>query len=240
MTSRYIPVKVRRDLHERSRGLCECCGSAGSLERHHLIEHHIGGPNTLENLIHLCPSCHAQLPKILDQDQQRRIQEWHHKDGAGQNRAANASLSTIIPVMTIGTTLFMNARYVWTIDEQQAVSLIPDDSGLCANVVFLNELLSLNILVLGNRMIWQGNCNVSKFESDLIRIESGSDWFEISAQPILTLRGSLHFNGMPIVFTETEGLSFPGFSGAGTRIECSDSHRSAISMNKDGRFMLTP
>lgn len=68
---RYVPVSVRRELVEASRGRCCLCRQviipkeayfaniSTVLERHHIIFFASGGGNESENLVLLCPLCHA-------------------------------------------------------------------------------------------------------------------------------------------------------------------------------------
>ena len=46
-------------LRARSRGLCELCGAADAVVRHHRLRRSQGGLNTLGNLLHLCVACHT-------------------------------------------------------------------------------------------------------------------------------------------------------------------------------------
>lgn len=58
--SNPIPEKVYAELRERYI-YCVCCGSAESLQSHHIVYRSQGGPTTLENLILLCGnSCHPR------------------------------------------------------------------------------------------------------------------------------------------------------------------------------------
>jgi len=72
-SSRYIPKEVQRQLREISRDRCCVCGHLISfdeisleIERDILHQHHIiyfseGGENSAENLLVVCPSCHAKI-----------------------------------------------------------------------------------------------------------------------------------------------------------------------------------
>lgn len=63
-----IPEPVRRQLEERSGGVCEGCGQARAINMHHRKYLSRGGDHTLSNLIHLCGAgntsgCHGRAHK---------------------------------------------------------------------------------------------------------------------------------------------------------------------------------
>ena len=55
-----LPPRLRRDLAARDRGCCRIpgCGRTGRVHAHHIIHRAHHGPNTLENLLTLCPFHH--------------------------------------------------------------------------------------------------------------------------------------------------------------------------------------
>ena len=62
MTRKAIPVDVTvRVLHECAYKCANPrCRYPITLDRHHLIEHSKGGPDAADNLLALCPNCHAE------------------------------------------------------------------------------------------------------------------------------------------------------------------------------------
>lgn len=52
--------RVAKTVTERD-GACVRCGSTHYLSAHHIIPRAEGGPDTPENLVSLCVSCHARL-----------------------------------------------------------------------------------------------------------------------------------------------------------------------------------
>lgn len=44
---------------------CFFCGEDGALDRHHIIPKRYGGPDTDDNLVTLCPTCHAKIERKL-------------------------------------------------------------------------------------------------------------------------------------------------------------------------------
>lgn len=79
MRGKPIPQKVREAVRERSRGLCEarldgCRWSA--TEMHHVKSRARGGPNTAENIKHLCWSCHMKVTTHAPGTAHLRTQSW--------------------------------------------------------------------------------------------------------------------------------------------------------------------
>ena len=56
-TSRYIPVKIRRTIHERDKGRCRVCDSTENLSFDHVKPFSRGGRHTRSNLQLLCMPC---------------------------------------------------------------------------------------------------------------------------------------------------------------------------------------
>lgn len=52
-------IKLRSSILKRDKYACQECGVQTSLEVHHIIPVHLNGPDTLDNLVTLCISCHA-------------------------------------------------------------------------------------------------------------------------------------------------------------------------------------
>lgn len=52
---------------------CFCCGIEGYIERAHIVPLSLGGTNSLDNLLLLCPKCHTESPDVIDA---RYMFEW--------------------------------------------------------------------------------------------------------------------------------------------------------------------
>lgn len=66
MKAKQIPLRVTKLLIERSQGVCELCGMAPAVERHHRCGRQMGGSreawvNEVSNLLHVCHPCHAMV-----------------------------------------------------------------------------------------------------------------------------------------------------------------------------------
>lgn len=62
--SRTQTATMRKVLHDAEK--CELCGSRRCLEAHHIIPVSVGGPDSIDNMIVVCGSCHAKLtPKSV-------------------------------------------------------------------------------------------------------------------------------------------------------------------------------
>ena len=61
--------KLSKQARQRDQGECTLCGSTNRVGAHHRIHRREGGPDTLENLISLCASCHRKAHAFKDIDQ---------------------------------------------------------------------------------------------------------------------------------------------------------------------------
>ena len=61
-----IRPSVRRELHERSNGICERCKSARAVEAAHTLRRmDIRVKTTVEDLCHACKECHIHMDSTL-------------------------------------------------------------------------------------------------------------------------------------------------------------------------------
>jgi hypothetical protein len=95
MNRRSIPLDVKQLLFEQSRGTCAICGSTAYLEMAHITPFADGGDNTLENLMVLCPTCHAAVDssRISGETLARIKEEWVEKGIAGKGAISEAAAS---------------------------------------------------------------------------------------------------------------------------------------------------
>lgn len=54
-----VPAAVRRAVYARDDHACVLCGDTRAIHLHHVVHRSQGGTNTAENLVCLCPFCHA-------------------------------------------------------------------------------------------------------------------------------------------------------------------------------------
>ena len=218
--SRYVPAPIRRELSERSHGLCECCGFGGSTDRHHLVEYHLGGPNTVDNLLVLCPSCHRQVPKYLSIEQQRRLQEWHHENNRAGTLSSTTKLQSQLLAIDIGTVIFDDVQNVMATDDQNIITLHRDAAGIAANIVMLDRAFEPNILVLSNKVIVDDGCEISTSRDRIVVARDGHVWFDIASNDLITVRGEVQYGDERFTFTEEEGLHFRGMNMRYAKIAC--------------------
>jgi 5-methylcytosine-specific restriction endonuclease McrA len=60
----YAYARLRSQILQRDGWRCQWCGSLAGVEVHHLLHRSQGGPDSAENLISLCPSCHKSAHRI--------------------------------------------------------------------------------------------------------------------------------------------------------------------------------
>jgi 5-methylcytosine-specific restriction endonuclease McrA len=58
-TRKRVPADVRRAVYARDNYACVLCGDARVIHLHHVVHRSLGGTNTADNLVCLCPYCHA-------------------------------------------------------------------------------------------------------------------------------------------------------------------------------------
>jgi len=54
-----IPTAIRREVYDRDDRRCILCGDDRSIHLHHVRHRSQGGQSVPENLVCLCPACHA-------------------------------------------------------------------------------------------------------------------------------------------------------------------------------------
>jgi len=59
MSLKKIPTAIRRAVYLRDNYACALCEDDRAIHVHHIIPRRAGGTNSLDNLICLCPLCHA-------------------------------------------------------------------------------------------------------------------------------------------------------------------------------------
>lgn len=50
---------IRNEVRKRQKNACAECGRVGKLQVHHRVPQCMGGDDTIENAIGLCPRCHS-------------------------------------------------------------------------------------------------------------------------------------------------------------------------------------
>ncbi|SDI18750.1 HNH endonuclease [Alteribacillus persepolensis] len=61
--SRTIGSKLKKDVYKKCKNRCVVCRAEDNLHIHHVKKYSEGGLNELDNLVLLCPSCHADTHK---------------------------------------------------------------------------------------------------------------------------------------------------------------------------------
>jgi len=84
---RSIPAKIIEALLAQSNNQCSICGAKSHLELHHIQNLSIGGVNSQENLIVLCPTCHMYVHRSgITPDLLLAIKkEWTERHIQGRN-----------------------------------------------------------------------------------------------------------------------------------------------------------
>ena len=87
-----IPQSVKQEIHERSGGRCEICGSIHGLQHHHIVKRSQGGPDTAENIILLCwehhhgtYGVHGKHGHKLDKQLKLQLQNKYFEQGKSED-----------------------------------------------------------------------------------------------------------------------------------------------------------
>lgn len=225
--NRHIPTGVERLLRQRSGGVCECCGAAGSPDRHHLMEYSLGGGHELENLLLFCPACHRQIPKYLSLTQQEALQSWNQANVGVGNLNTTAHLTAIEPSMDIGTVVFRSVRNVLRAHGQNIITLHKELSGIFMNIVML-EHFEPKLLVLSNKVIVNDGFTLQTSRDEVIVDDStGATQFRVTGGETLTIRGRVKMRDETFRFDE-EGFKFRGMNLKYVEIDCANTGFAAM------------
>lgn len=56
---------IRKEVYRRQKGNCaECDEHLPKLQTHHRVPHALGGPDTIDNAVGLCPEDHAEADRL--------------------------------------------------------------------------------------------------------------------------------------------------------------------------------
>lgn len=161
---RDIPAKVKKLLELRSANFCEVCWMDIVCDKHHIFEFSNWGEHSVDNLICLCPSCHREIPKHLNVDQQREFQ-IRHQNRINPNRQQSHSISAPTDTLYFWICEFIECDEIFNIYSEAKkkkiiwISKMPYAEGLrfYLNVLFIGYDGLPNLLILNNRVICNDN-----------------------------------------------------------------------------------
>lgn len=81
--SRTVGSKLKKQVYEKCNNKCVKCGNIENLHIHHIVEFSKGGRTELENLVLLCPSCHAEEHKDNQAYNLLKSQAKNNNNGSG-------------------------------------------------------------------------------------------------------------------------------------------------------------
>jgi len=87
MNRKIVPKSIKNKLLDESNHQCNICGAKKYLELCHIISMAIGGDNSYDNLIVLCPTCHDTIDRSQIEPDDLRLmrQNWINKKVLGKN-----------------------------------------------------------------------------------------------------------------------------------------------------------
>lgn len=208
MDRKKITKKVSLGIVKRSNKCCECCGIDIKVDKHHILEFFKGGPDTIENLLALCPNCHRQIPKYLDISQQKEIQEeW----SIMLKNSITHNIKTNLNHFKIGSNTYIDNKSILRINGQSIFIPVEKDGRYYVNIIML-EGFEPQLLVLTNHVVVGGNIEIIS-EYNHLRVLKGSDIiyeiFKKGDNTPPTINMKFKFKDVPIIATENE-TQIPG------------------------------
>ncbi len=152
----YIAKEEECKLKERSKGLCEVCWTAITLDKHHIHPRCLWGPNTAENLLCLCPTCHRQIPETFNQTQQKIFQS-RHKEMVLWNFNHHLSSPTCSFIVWWCT---YKSPYIVTINWHPIIFFHEINGEFYINIIMLSDWFDSKLLILDSRVIYNENYDV--------------------------------------------------------------------------------
>jgi HNH endonuclease len=148
--SRHIPERVRDEVRSASGFVCAWDG-VPLTHIHHIVEFAEGGPSTPDNLIALCPNCHAAYHRreISRDELQRR-----RSDPEATTQRGNGTL--IVPVgdltIRVGGIEFLNSEIpLQVLDDPPLITLRREGGRLLVNFRYFDRRDRLVVCMTGNR-----------------------------------------------------------------------------------------
>jgi hypothetical protein len=211
--SRYISDTVREEVRSASGFVCAWDG-VPLTHIHHIEEFAEGGPSSADNLIALCPNCHASYHRgeIRREDLRAR-----RSDPDAITQRGNGTLLVPIGNLTIrvGGIEFTNSTIpLRVLDDPPLIRLRREGGRLLVSFSYFDQRDRLVVCMTGNRW-WLDRSSGLRFEASetCLRI---TDWggrtalrFDVEASTI-QITGDLWVRGGKIELTRTRAVSTMG------------------------------
>ena len=159
--SRHIPIAVDQKVRKASGFRCAWCGNYLT-ERHHIYPFSVGGPHSEDNLILLCPNCHAQLGtgKIsMDELKNRRIGLTGKLDRSSGCLSINKQYFQI----DVGSNHFINCQNILMLNDIPLISVRNDNGYLLLSLRLFSKSGHLVCWMSENRW-WVDNETIMNFQ----------------------------------------------------------------------------
>ncbi|MDD4938058.1 MAG: HNH endonuclease signature motif containing protein [Candidatus Shapirobacteria bacterium] len=209
--SRYYSKKLINTLLDRCNGYCECCGADIILDKHHILEWSNKGSTTLDNLICLCPSCHRQIPLILNKYQQNYLQTWHNNN-IRANKSAIYNILKSNNKFIIGSNIYIDCKNILLINGQNIITPFQEKNRFYINVIML-ENFEPKILILNNKLITNNpNSEIINKDNYILLKSEGKKIFELSkSNNSIYVNMQFKYKGINFDFNQERSI-FPGFN----------------------------
>lgn len=112
----FVPMQA--ELEEIS---CWACGRVGIIERCHVVDYAHGGANAVENLVLLCPGCHAESENLSEPA------FWNWLRHSRQNEWMDGASRILSKMRAIGYTNEKMDEMIREMGEEAAMRVIKED-----------------------------------------------------------------------------------------------------------------
>lgn len=207
--SRHIPKDISDKTKYRDYFRCVWCGTY-LYERHHIVEWHLGGSHTVENLALLCPNCHTLIHRgfIDPLDLLDRVSTQKKGDRLGGLINPNVEGE---PIFEVGTVRFENFKNIISFQGRNLLSYRLSEAGELLISYRFYDKNGVLIFWMHDNTYWSTanfSCSfglgyfklTSKIDNQYLQIEK-------QANESIRIRGLSYLNGQMINLDEN-GISF--------------------------------
>ena len=206
LTKRYINAEIRRTLRKEVNFCCPICGCP-ILEYHHIIPWSNIQKHLVEEMIALCPNCHALADNGRYNKEHLYSLKSAGRDAPGWKHAIKFSSENFS--VKVGATEFLNEHNnLLQIDNESMLSInrLPE-SNIILNTLFYNARNQLMVSIVNNGLeISTPHFGDIEYNGKIliIRKKPRTIIFEIefNSEGIWFKKGTYHFGSCTVKFTE--------------------------------------
>jgi hypothetical protein len=169
--SRKVPKKESKKLHERHFFECAWC-SQKLTEMHHIKEWHLGGANTEENLILLCPNCHTRVHlKLIDESELIKRKSTHLE---GDRVSGSFPTTMKEQKFRLGTSYMTDVKHLLVYKAQSMFSATKKNNTLLFSINLYDRSGNL-IFWMSNNSYWAPKTFKVDYSTDELTIKNNNE-----------------------------------------------------------------